>query len=109
MHIINYKTLEEMFLGKTDKVELLIDALKERLPEWLTEVEEAQASKDAEATRNICHRIRGAAGTITAEKLENAAMKLGDIAKENRPEEITTGYENLIMAINELDDYTKND
>lgn len=106
MHIINYKKLEEMFLGKTEKVEILISALKKRVPEWLVEAKQAAESQDADNIRKVCHRIRGAAGTITAEKLEEAAIKWGDIVKENRTEEIAAGYDNLIKALEELKEYT---
>ena len=106
MHILNYQKLAEMFLGKTDKVELLVNALKKRLPEWLVEIQESMVSEDTDSLRKVCHRIRGAAGTITAEKLEDAAKKLGDIVKENRPEEIAPAYDNLIIAIKELEEYT---
>ncbi|MEN8258643.1 MAG: Hpt domain-containing protein [Thermodesulfobacteriota bacterium] len=106
MHIINYKKLEEMFLGNTDKVEMLVDALKKRIPEWIEEAEEALHSNDIETIRKVCHRIRGAAGTITAEKLENAATNWGDIVKEERHEEISSGYDDLINAINELQQFT---
>ena len=106
MHIINYEKLKEMFLGKTDKVEMLIDALKKRIPEWLVEAEEALASEDSENIRKVCHRIRGAAGTITAEKLEDAAIQWGNIVKENRQDDIKAGYEKLLQAIKELEEYT---
>ncbi len=108
MHTINYQKLEEMFLGKTEKVELLISALKKRIPEWRLEAEEAFASKDMENIRKVCHRIRGAAGTITAENLEDAATKLGEIAKENRQDEINSGYNNLLEAITKLEEFTSN-
>jgi HPt (histidine-containing phosphotransfer) domain-containing protein len=108
MHIINYPKLEEMFYGKTAKVELLISALRKRIPEWLAEAQEAFESKDGEAIRKVCHRIRGAAGTITAEKLEDAATKWGEIIKENRIEEISSGHENLVKAIKELEMFTLN-
>ncbi len=107
MHIINYEKLVSMFLGKTDKVDILISALKKRIPEWLNEAEEAAISNDHDTIRKVCHRIRGAAGTITAEKLEQAAAKWGDIVKENRTEEISSGYENLVEAIKELEEYTQ--
>lgn len=106
MHIINYQKLLGMFLGNTDKVDMLIAALNKRIPEWLTEAQEALASNDPENIRKVCHRIRGAAGTITAEKLEDAAIKWGNIVKENRTEEITSGFDNLVTAIKELEDYT---
>ena len=95
-----------MFLGNTDKVELLVDALKKRIPEWVVEAKEALDSNDNETIRKVCHRIRGAAGTITAEKIEDAAIKWGDIVKEGRQEEIFSGYDNLIKAINELEEFT---
>lgn len=106
MHIINYQKLEEMFLGKTDKVQMLVSALQKRIPEWLAEAKEAVDSNDADNIRKVCHRIRGAAGTITAEKLEEAAIQWGDIVKENRTAEIAAGYDNLINALKELEDYT---
>ncbi len=106
MHIINYKKLEEMFLGNTDKVNVLVDALKKRIPEWVAEAKEALDSQDNETIRKVCHRIRGAAGTITAEKLEEAAIEWGDIVKQDRREDISAGYEKLIAAINELEEFT---
>lgn len=105
MHIINYEKLAEMFLGKTDKVDLLVASLKKRIPEWLEEAESAMASQDPDTIRRVCHRIRGAAGTITAERLEAAAIEWGDIIKENRTDEITAGYEALVDTIKELDQF----
>lgn len=107
MDIINYNKLVEMFLGNTEKVELLVSALKKRIPEWLAEAQEALVSKDTNNIRKVCHRIRGAAGTITAEELEDAAIQWGDIAKENRTDEINSGYDNLVKAIKKLEEYTQ--
>lgn len=107
MHIINYPKLAEIFHGKTDRVDLLVNALKKRLPEWIVEIQESPGSTDPDSLRKACHRIRGAAATITAEKLEDAAKKLGDIIKENRPEEIAPAYDHLMVVIKELEEYTQ--
>jgi HPt (histidine-containing phosphotransfer) domain-containing protein len=107
MHIINYPKLIMMFSGNAEKVELLIAALKKRIPEWLLEAEEVCASKNPETIRSFCHRIRGAAGTITAERLEDAAARWGAMAKENPAEDLAAGHADLARAMKELAEYTQ--
>lgn len=107
MNIINYPKLEEMFSGKTERVEKLISALRKRVPEWIAEAQDASASGEPKKIREVCHRISGAAGTITAEKLEAAAIEWGNIVKQDRTDEMTSGYENLIKSINELEEHLR--
>lgn len=107
MHIINYPKLKEMFSGNPEKVELLIAALKKRIPEWQEEAEEAFASNDLETIRRFCHRIRGTAGTITAEKLEDAASQWGEMARKTPAVDLAAGYNTLTLALKELAEHTQ--
>ncbi len=102
MHIIDVEALNEMFFGDTSKVKLVVDALIKRIPEWQEEVKICATANDAQQTRQLCHRIRGAASTIKADKLTEAATALGDIIKANDFDKTQATFERLNHCLDEI-------
>lgn len=102
MHIIDIKALTEMFFGNKEKVNLVIEALIQRIPEWQIETKHCADGNDTTAIRELCHRIRGAAGSIKAEKLSAAAASLGDIIKDEKFDKVPAGFAKLNHCLEEI-------
>lgn len=81
MPIIDYAKLLEMFMGNKEKVNYLINTLQTRVPQWQEEFQQALTSANHDDIRQVCHRIRGAAGTITAHRAAFYATALGESIK----------------------------
>ncbi|MEN8140509.1 MAG: Hpt domain-containing protein [Thermodesulfobacteriota bacterium] len=107
MHIIDYNKLVTMFAGDRAKVDSLLAALNKRIPEWQEELEEASAQPyDREKIRQICHKISGAAGTITAEKTAHLTESLRTACKTGDDAAITDRLEQLHHSLIELISFT---
>ena len=102
MYIIDINALSAMLFNDAKKVKLVVDALIQRIPEWQTEVKNYVESNNLDETRKLCHRIRGAAGSIKAEKLADAATNLGEIIKNNQTDKLQTGFADLSKCLEEL-------
>ncbi len=102
MHVIDLEALSQMFFGDQEKVTLVVDALIQRIPEWQQEVQQCSDSNDIENTRQLCHRIRGAAGSVKAEKLAEAATQLGNSVKSKEMADTADYFSNLSQCLDEL-------
>lgn len=102
MHIINIKALSEMFFGDSEKIRIVVGALVERIPEWQDEARTCAEAGNHQETRELCHRIRGAAGSIKAEKLTEAVTLLGNIIREERYNDVASGFEALHISLDEI-------
>lgn len=105
MHTINYEALLTMFMGKTDKVNQLIIALQARIPEWQQELSQAVSPIDYDEVRKVCHRIRGAAGTITAERAAYLATTLGDAVKKNEFDKVDSLAAELQQSLTDIENF----
>jgi HPt (histidine-containing phosphotransfer) domain-containing protein len=75
-HVANYDTLFQTLL------QLFLD----QAPLWIDELGQAFADNDPVLVRQICHKIKGGAGTLKAQRIIEAALELkkhavdGDLA-----------------------------
>ncbi len=102
MHIIDIKGLSEMFFGDMTKVKIVTDTLIARIPEWQAEASACAKANNHEKIRELCHRIRGAAGSIRAEKLNDAVTTLGALVKDEQFDQIPDGFKNLNRCLEEI-------
>lgn len=102
MPVIDINALSAMLFNDAQKVQLVINALIQRIPEWQIEVENYMQTNNLEETRKLCHRIRGAAGSIKAEKLADSATNLGEIIKNNQLDKVQTGFTDLNTCLAEI-------
>lgn len=102
MQIINLNALSEMFFGDNDKVRIVVGALVDRIPEWQEQVQVCLKAGDHDETRELCHRIRGAAASIKAEKLTEAVTHLGNVIKTKQFDKIPEGFNDLGHALEEI-------
>jgi len=58
----------------------LLQLFLEQAPLWIDELNEAFASGDAVLVRQVCHKIKGGAGTLQASAIIEAAADLGRLA-----------------------------
>ena len=105
MQILDENRLLTMFQGKRDKVEILISALQTRIPEWQEEAEQSFSSNNLDDIRKLCHKIRGAAGTISAEKLENNVIELGNAIKNDEHLDLQSFKAGLYKRFTEIKNY----
>jgi HPt (histidine-containing phosphotransfer) domain-containing protein len=102
MHVIDINALSKMFFGDKTKVQLVTDALIQRIPEWQQEVQSCSATMNHEDIRQLCHRIYGAAASIKAEKLAASATRLGDIIKAKQFDKTEACFAELNHCLEEL-------
>lgn len=102
MHIIDIKGLSEMFFGDMTKVKIVTDTLIARIPEWQAEASACATANNHEKTRELCHRIRGAAASIRAEKLTEAVTNLGEFVKNGQVDKIKIGFKDLNRCLEEI-------
>lgn len=106
--VLRLETLLEIFNGDRAEVQNVIDVLRKRTENWLAELERAVSAGDDKQIRAICHKIRGAAGTVTAERIEAAVTAIGDMAKQGRLEDIPEGVACLQKCIEEIKSFDIN-
>jgi len=105
MPTIDYAKLLEMFMGNVDKVNFLIDTLQTRVPQWQAELDQAIKNDNHEEIRKVCHRIRGAAGTITAKQAAHFATALGDAIKTENFSAINQLAAKLAASLKEITNF----
>ncbi|WP_290647697.1 ATP-binding protein [Aquisalimonas sp.] len=76
--------------------------LAAELPEHRRAIHNAYRRGDRAALQDHVHKLNGAAGVCRAERLQQACDALERAVGENRPEDITGGFERVVDAINEL-------
>ncbi len=92
-------------MGRADKVDQIITALQLRVPEWQQDLEQAMNPLNHDDLRKICHRVRGAAGTITAERAAHYATALGDTIKAGDFTPIEDLANQLDTSLKEISDF----
>ncbi|WP_435009231.1 ATP-binding protein [Tundrisphaera lichenicola] len=102
---------EELFeqLADGDLVSAVIQSARESIPEKLAQIERALIGRDADAVARHCHSLRGAALTITAERLAATGRTIEVLASDGRLDEahreftiLTDDWSRLLSAFESL-------
>ncbi|MBN2873981.1 MAG: response regulator, partial [Spirochaetales bacterium] len=80
--VLDFDGLVETFLGNRDKVVELLGRFSAKTRSQLADMEAAAAAADAKTLREIAHSIKGAAWSLTAKALGDAAMGIEEAASE---------------------------
>lgn len=72
--VLDFETLVETFLGSRDKVIDLLGRFSSKTRSQLADMQAAAAATDARTLREIAHSIKGAAWSLRAKALGDAAM-----------------------------------
>jgi signal transduction histidine kinase/CheY-like chemotaxis protein len=78
--VLDFGALVETFLGRREKVVELLVRFSAKTRSQLADMEAAGAAGDAKTLREIAHSIKGAAWSLTAKELGDAAMRIESAA-----------------------------
>jgi len=84
--VIDLAALLEHCLGKRALAEKLIAKLHSRLPQDVHQIECALDDDDFDCLASLAHRLKGAAGSVSAERIRRAAARLEALAQEGNAE-----------------------
>jgi len=72
--VLDFETLLDTFLGRRDKVVELLGRFSAKTRSQLADMEAAATAGDSRTLREVAHSIKGAAWTLSAKSLGDAAM-----------------------------------
>jgi HPt (histidine-containing phosphotransfer) domain-containing protein len=94
---------DAQFLSET------LDCFVTETPKYIRELERTLAEEDLQSATRAVHSIKGAAGTITADRLRTVAAELEALGKEGqlnalagRVHELKTELDTCIQYVNEV-------
>ncbi len=73
---LNLEAALERLMGDVDLLEMLVQQFLEEIPTVLEEIKSALDQGDAEAVYGKAHRLKGAAGNLSADAVAAAALRL---------------------------------
>lgn len=85
----------------------LLQLFLEQAPLWKDELNEAFASGDAVLVRQICHKIKGGAGTLQASAIIEAAAELSRLATAGDLARAEEGRVRLLSVIEQTMAFVK--
>lgn len=71
-------------VGRVDLVQRVLTAFVEQMNSDIPAMSDAANSGDAEETRKLAHRIKGASANVEAESIRSGAAEVEAIASENQ-------------------------
>ncbi len=77
-------TLLEQCMGNEELVQRLASAFLETAPALVLEIEHAASCSDGDALRRSAHTLKGASGSVCAQRMFDESRKLELLAKEDR-------------------------
>ena len=82
--------------------DMLIGVFLETVPATMTSISAAITAGDARALRLAAHSLKGSAGTITAQRVANAAHEVEKRAADGNLEGIQSFVDHLVATLTEL-------
>jgi len=82
--------------------DILIGVFLETVPSTMTSISEAITAGDARALRLAAHSLKGAAGTITAQRVADAAHAVEKRAADGDLEGVSSLVDQLVATLTEL-------
>jgi PAS domain S-box-containing protein len=110
---IDFQELLIICRGKEKLAKRLTKAIIQEVPDWQAELTNAIEEQDGLRIREICHKIKGSAGTCCAKDLAAGAEALGQVVREDEmekiPEKLTVLKNELtrLMALNDQNEWKK--
>ncbi len=96
-HVANYEALFHK----------LLVLFLEQAPLWIKDLDEAFASQDLALVRQICHKIKGGAGTLQAQFIIEAAADLSRHAVDGDLTKAEESRARLVSAIDRTIDFVQ--
>jgi len=82
LSVLDFVSLVETFLGRRDKVVDLLGRFSTKTRSQIADMEAAAAAGDAKTLREVAHSIKGAAWSLSAKSLGDAAMGIESAAAD---------------------------
>jgi len=96
-HVANYDALYHK----------LLELFLEQAPLWIEEINEAFAGHDPVLLRQVCHKIKGGAGTLQAQSIIEAAADLNRYAVAGDLTDAEPSRSRLVSAIGGTIDFVR--
>lgn len=87
--------LRNRCMGNLNLVHRVLTKFQKRLPEELTEIEEALECGDMERIARVAHRVKGTSASVSAKGLARAAAEIEDLSRAGRATDIPTRIEHF--------------
>ena len=85
----------------------LLRLFLEQAPQWIDELKMAFASEDPVLIRQLCHKIKGGAGTLQANAIIEAVADLGRQVEADDPDRVEEGRRRLLNRIEQTIAYVR--
>jgi len=105
--VLDFNSLLDTFLGKREKVLELLGRFSVRTRSQLADMEAAAVAGDAKTLREIAHSIKGAAWSLSAKALGDAAMEIEAVASERDARGASALLPSLLERFDEFESRAK--
>jgi len=93
--VVDFQSLLKRCLGKGELAEKLFAKFRSRLPDELNQLEVALKRGDCDEVASLAHRLKGAAGNLSAEPLRELAANLEDLGRSGKLESVEIWMDRL--------------
>lgn len=97
--LIDYAALRRQVAQFDSLFDTLQALFLEQAPLWIGDLEAALAREDMEAVRQLCHKIKGGAGTLQAKAIVAGAAELSRQVAAEDPAAIAESWAKLRLTI----------
>ncbi|WP_052507387.1 hybrid sensor histidine kinase/response regulator [Desulfonatronovibrio magnus] len=103
---VSAQCIEERYGENDDLWQMMMDSFVEtEIPEYMEELKKHAAQNDIEATFRTAHKIKGALGTLCAEKGAAKAAALDHAARNEQHNKIPQALDELLKELQNIKDY----
>jgi HPt (histidine-containing phosphotransfer) domain-containing protein len=99
---IDHEDLLARLMGKQDLVDRVVRLFRERLPEYVRDIETAVKANDAENIKLMAHRLKGAAANVSAMPVQEQAASLEKLGLNKDLDAVPDAFQALLLAVEEV-------
>jgi HPt (histidine-containing phosphotransfer) domain-containing protein len=104
---IDYPQLQQRLRGREAVIQSVLALFPDECRSSLRELEQHIRSHDWEQAADVAHRIKGAAGTISAHALRAAAIVVEEACRQEQPQVVQTALLDLFHESTRTVDHVK--
>ena len=101
IEVIHYPSLLERCLNKPEVAERLLGKFATSAQERVEELRSAAEARDATRLGGVAHALKGAAGNMSAQRVQAAAAEVERLARENKIDEALVALDPLYNHVRE--------
>ena len=103
---INYPALLQYCRGNQQLAAKLLAAFLQGREPYLAEIEQALLGRDADEIRAVCHKIKGAAVTLRADRLVSLVAQIRQYVIDDKMDEAQGCLPSLKIMFAEIEEFT---